>query len=57
MVEDNERVILSGDLNGWDGIKQPGFDALLDQYSDCKVNDDFKHIVNLCLGRKKSSCG
>ena len=45
----SERLIILGDLNGWVGTLRPGFEGVIGEYGDGRVNDSGERIVSFCL--------
>ena len=48
-VRGNEKLIICGDLNGWVGTARSGYEGVLGQYGDKRINEAGKLILEICI--------
>lgn len=48
---ENEKNIISGDLNAWVGTARSGYEGVLGQYDDKTINETGKLVLETCKER------
>lgn len=49
LKQNNERIIMLGDFNGWVGVKRDCFERVLGRFGDERTNENGNSLLEICL--------